>query len=1505
MQYTNTERKVSIRKNMRSRGKWREKVQIAIYQISQAANAARNLDELYPAIHSILSELMPATNFYFSLHDSSTGLLSFPYFIDEYDECPEPQLLKKGLTEYVLLSGKPLFANPEVFVNLVKQGIVESVGAPSVDWLGVPLKVEERTIGVMVVQTYTEGVRYDDEDLHILEFVSSQVAMAIERKKAEEALRESERFLASIYSSIQDGLSILDTELNILSVNATMEKWYSHAVPLVGKKCYMAYHGRIEPCLVCPSRDTLKNRTSSHEVVPKVGAGGERTGWLDIFSFPFLDTATGQLKGVIEYVRDITEQRQAEDALRKSESRYRGVFEDSPVSLWEEDLSGVKRYIDELRQHEISDLRHYFDNHPEEIAECIKRIKVIDVNKATLRLYQAQDKDTLLANLDCAFGEDSNDSLKEEFIIIGEGGTSYEGERIDHDLAGNLLYTQIYWSAAAGHEETLSDVIVSILDTTVKKQAEKALLRRAEELAVLHAIATVGVEATDEDLLIERATGIIGATLFPVQFGVLLLDQAGEQLICHPSYRGILEPIKHLPVPLGKGISGIVAVTGKSWRVDDVTQEATYIECDHGNIHSELCVPLKIGENVIGVVNAESTLPGAFTEADEHLLKIFAGQLATAINRLRAEESERQQAQQLATIYGISQEIVGTSLEPEQVYITIHKAVSKLMPSEAFVITLVDEASGEIDVVYQIDKETRYPPSRMPANRGLSGHVISTGKSLLIDDFSQSDKNLDVVYFGEPEYTRALIVVPMQEAGKIIGTLSTQSYQPHAYNTSDLHLIELLAAHAAIALGNARMYEETLRRAEELAVLVKVSSALRIAPTRGQMLPIILNQLCQLLKTSSAAILLKDALTDDTQVVLACGGWEKLIDVRLPAGSGVIDQAVALGQSFQNVDIRSDSYSAYQHLLIYDYLSSAAPLFAQHKIIGALWVGSTDGITNGEFRLLTTVADIAANAIHRSTLHEQTQQHAEQMATVSVIGRELAETFDITEIYTRLATAVHDLLPDINIILVERYDLAQQTITYEFGIKDGEKVDVHEFPTFSLDYFEDDPHKKTIHTRSITIVNEILPTDPNPGWLVNINNDSSRAILFVPLLAKGEVLGIIQVRSRTPNRFTQNDVDLLTLVANTAAIAIENARLFTETEKRLQHLAALRAMNMAISSSFDLHVTLNVLLDQVIAQLGVDAATVLLLNEYTQTLEYAAGRGFRGVSITRSKIRLDEDLAGRTALERRLISNRDYPQSNLRSTRLSGEEFVTYFGAPLIAKGQLKGVLEIFHRSPLTPDTEWLEFLETLAGDAAIAIDNATLFNESQRTNIDLTLAYDITLEGWSRVLALHTKEPDENIQRMVDLSLNLGRVLGVPESELVHIRRGVLLHDIGMLGVPDYILHKPDSLTTEDWEIVWQHPLYAYEILSVIPYLAPALEIPHFHHEKWDGSGYPGGLREQQVPIAARIFSVIDVWNSMLSPRSYRPAWSQSEVMDYIRSQSGKHFDPQVVSIFVRLMAE
>jgi PAS domain S-box-containing protein len=296
----------------------KEEINECIFRISEAAISSKNLDDLFFSIHRNIAELMPAHNFYIALYDPTKDMLSFPYFVDECDPTPAPKKLGKGLTEYVLRTGEPLLASPEVFAELEKSGEVESIGAPSIDWLGVPLKLDGQIIGVLVLQTYTEGVRYGKEEMNILKFVSGQVAMAVNRKRIEDEVQERGRLLASIFESIQDGISILDLDYKIIRVNPAMEKWYAHAMPLIGKKCFEAYHLADRVCAVCPTRQTLETGQAAYEVVPMVGTGGEVTGWLDLYSFPLIDQRTGQMRGVIEYVRDITKRKKAEDQLQAS-----------------------------------------------------------------------------------------------------------------------------------------------------------------------------------------------------------------------------------------------------------------------------------------------------------------------------------------------------------------------------------------------------------------------------------------------------------------------------------------------------------------------------------------------------------------------------------------------------------------------------------------------------------------------------------------------------------------------------------------------------------------------------------------------------------------------------------------------------------------------------------------------------------------------------------------------------------------------------------------------------------------------------------------------------------------------------------------------------------------------------------------------------------------------------------------------------------------------------------
>jgi putative nucleotidyltransferase with HDIG domain len=240
---------------------------------------------------------------------------------------------------------------------------------------------------------------------------------------------------------------------------------------------------------------------------------------------------------------------------------------------------------------------------------------------------------------------------------------------------------------------------------------------------------------------------------------------------------------------------------------------------------------------------------------------------------------------------------------------------------------------------------------------------------------------------------------------------------------------------------------------------------------------------------------------------------------------------------------------------------------------------------------------------------------------------------------------------------------------------------------------------------------------------------------------------------------------------------------------------------------------------------------------------------------------------------------------------------------PLIVKGTVKGVLEVYQRSILQPYQDWLEFFNALVGQTAIAIENTSLFENLQSTNQELVQAYDATIEGWSRAMDLRDRETEGHTQRVTKLTLELARLMGFDETRLIHIRRGALLHDIGKLGVPDHVLFKPEGLTNEEREMIERHVDFAYEMLAPIPYLKAALNIPYFHHEKWDGTGYPLGLKGEQIPLEARIFALVDVWDALLSDRPYRKAWTREATLEYIGAHAGTHFDPRVVNFFLEML--
>jgi PAS domain S-box-containing protein len=376
-------------------------------------------------------------------------------------------------------------------------------------------------------------------------------------------------------------------------------------------------------------------------------------------------------------------------------------------------------------------------------------------------------------------------------------------------------------------------------------------------------------------------------------------------------------------------------------------------------------------------------------------------------------------------------------------------------------------------------------------------------------------------------------------------------------------------------------------------------------------------------------------------------------------------------------------------------------------------------------------------------------------------------------------------------------------------------------------------------------------------------------------------------------------------------------QLLEDSQRRLNRIDSLREIDEEISSSSELTSTLDKIVNNLLIHLQADAVDVLLYDHRDDSFYYADSIGFSSERIQNARVKFGGSLAGIAAETRGLVHFTDLQNENVDEafrSLLKEEKIKSYFGVALVAKEKIVGVLELYLRKETETDSEWLDFFQTIAGQAAVAIENAQLLDGLESTNrklsqvnadlisanANLTAAYDATIESLAKALNLRDYETEDHSRRVTSMMIDLAELMDFSPEEKVHIHRGTLLHDIGKMGVPDSILRKPGLLTPEERKTMEQHPIYAYNLLKSIDYLQPALSIPHLHHEKWDGTGYPHGLKGEVIPLAARLFAMVDVFDALTSDRPYRKAWSVEKAVEYIKEQSGKHFDPSLVNVFL-----
>lgn len=359
---------------------------------------------------------------------------------------------------------------------------------------------------------------------------------------------------------------------------------------------------------------------------------------------------------------------------------------------------------------------------------------------------------------------------------------------------------------------------------------------------------------------------------------------------------------------------------------------------------------------------------------------------------------------------------------------------------------------------------------------------------------------------------------------------------------------------------------------------------------------------------------------------------------------------------------------------------------------------------------------------------------------------------------------------------------------------------------------------------------------------------------------------------------------------------------------QLGNISFLKRIGRTLSSQGDTENALVPLLRSIRSSLKSDAVALYLFERGTTELTCRAHDGFQTTLVEHARIRLGQPYVGIAAEEQRLVVVDDFSSIDRRSqfwNLIETERFCSQHCSPIVAGGKTIGVLEVFNRRITEFPPSWNLLYDAISAQTGLALDYSMIYGDLQKAYVDLQTSYEATIEGWSQAMDYRDQETEGHSRRVTSLLIALAKRLGYEPQEIDRMKRGATLHDIGKIGIPDSVLKKNGPLDESEWVLMKRHPLIAHDMLSRIPYLRDSLDIPLHHHERWDGTGYPHQLAGEEIPVAARLFAIVDVYDALTSDRPYRKAWTKEDTLEYLRTHAGTQFDPVLAEEFVRMIEE
>ncbi len=839
--------------------------------------------------------------------------------------------------------------------------------------------------------------------------------------------------------------------------------------------------------------------------------------------------------------------------------------------------------------------------------------------------------------------------------------------------------------------------------------------------------------------------------------------------------------------------------------------------------------------------------------------------------QLQNETALKNRAQELEALYHTSLKI-NAQADLFSLLQTIVEQATNLVNASMGGLYLLrnDEKSLELVVAHNLPGEML--GARLKLGEGLSGRVAQSGEVMMVSDYKTWNGQADI-YKDSP--FRRVLGAPLKVKENVIGVINvTDDAKTGSYTPDQVRLVSLFADQAAIAVENARLLDNLQH---ELNERKQAEQSLRSTQT-------FLDNVLRAVPLGIGVYNIKTRQMEfDNELNSVYSGsnrakFNNLSDLELWAMVHPDDRQRRVDfmqqlKSLQDgevreIEIRRKNVNEDWRWYLHRYY-----VFERDQ--------------TGEIqKLLTVIEDVT----ERKFAEQALQHQLKELISLHEIARAGIQADSIDGLISFITTEISASFYPENfgfLILDETLEFLTPHPSYRgIDVAIPRKVGVDDCLSGEV----------VLTGKPIRLGN--VKTNPKYYEVTH----SIQSELCVPIKVGEKILGVINTESSLENHFTENDERLLTTIAGQTGIAIERIRLFESERKRRQEAETLRQATAALSTSLDLDQVLESMLKSLKQVVPYDSAAVFLREG-----EFLYIRVVEGIEeaeeLLSQSFPADDALFQEMALSSKPVILAD-AQKDPRFKMWGNTSYTRgWLSVPLIWRENIIGFITLDSRVPAAYSQEEAALAQAFAHQAAAAIENARLFEGLENSLLDLNQAYESTIEGWSRAMDLRDKETEGHTLRVTKMTVQLAEKMGITGKDLIHIRYGALLHDIGKLGVPDRILLKPDALTAEEWVIMRRHPVYAHQMLSGVEYLQPSLDIPYRHHERWDGSGYPGGLKGEEIPLSARLFAVVDVWDALTSDRPYRPAWTSQEALEYIIACSGKHFEPYVVEKFLEII--